>query len=538
MVELTGESLTITDVVKIARGSGGVALGPGVWRRLETGRAVVEQVVQGGRPVYGVNTGFGALCNTVVASEDVRKLQLNLVRSHASGVGDYFPPEVVRAAILVRLNSLCRGNSGVRPAVVDTLVRMLERGVTPAVPCQGSLGASGDLAPLAHVALVVTGEGKAWLDGELLNGTEALRRAGIEPVELDAKEGLALLNGTAFMTAIACLACHDALRYLEVQDAAAALSFDAFRGDPSAFSAGVLELRGHRGAVAVGKHLRALLAGSRLTARDVKPRVQDPYSFRCIPQVHGAAVEAVMHASQVVSVELNSVTDNPLVVDGEVFSGGNFHGQPVGAVMDYLAIALTPVAAMAERRINQLLHPAYSGLPAFLVPKPGLNSGLMIAQYTAASLVNESRVLSTPASVQSIPVCADQEDHVSMATFAASKAQQVVRRAILVAAVELLAAAQAVDLRVRCLSVEHEGLGGQPAEYLGAGTRVVYQVVRQAVPFLQHDTPLTEFIERLGRWIEDGKFSAALSASGLDLPLEEKEPREPTTKLCGEGLER
>jgi histidine ammonia-lyase len=515
VVVLTGDSLTIEDVVSVALGDARVSLSPEATTRLERSRAVVERVVQEGRAVYGVNTGFGALCGNLIPLDSLRALQLNLVRSHASGVGEHFQPEVVRAAMLVRANSLCRGCSGVRPVVVDTLVAMLNRGVTPAVPSRGSLGASGDLAPLAHLALVLIGEGKAWVDGQLYDGRVALARAGLKPLELETKEGLALLNGTAFMTGLAVLACYESLLLLEAHNAAAALSLEAFGGRDAPYSETLVALRPHAGAIAVADHLRRLLRGSRLVGID-RSKVQDPYSFRCVPQVHGAALDALVHSMAVLHVELNSATDNPVIVGEEVLNGGNFHGQPVGSVMDYLSIALTAVAAMAERRVNQLLHPGYSGLPAFLAPNPGLQSGLMIAQYTAASLVSEMRVLSNPASVQSISVCADQEDHVSMGTFAAAKTRDIVQKALFVAAIELLAATQALDLRLggsACLDCPGAASG------LGVGTHAVYRAVRGTVPFISADAPLNPLIERLATLIREGELRKALRHQGAHLQM-------------------
>jgi len=525
MIALTGESLTITDVIRVACQGEEVTVDPQVSQGLARGRQEVERLLRDGRPAYGINTGFGALCDTSIPSNALRELQKNLVRSHASGVGSYFPVEVVRAAVLLRANSLCRGHSGVRPVIVETLVQMLNRGVVAAVHCKGSLGASGDLAPLADLASAAIGEGKAWFDGELLEGAEALRRARIDPLELEAKEGLALLNGTAFMTAVAVLTYSRAVRYLEAQNAAAALSLEAFRGNASAYSEPVIAARPHAGSELVADHMRRMTRGSRLIGMGGRARIQDPYSFRCVPQVHGAAASAMMHIGQVLEVEINSTTDNPLIIGGSVLNGGNFHGQPVGAVMDYLSIVVASVTAMAERRVNQLLHPAQSGLPAFLAPNSGLNSGLMIAQYTAASLVNENRVLAAPASVHSVPVCADQEDHVSMATLAASKAKEVVDNAIAVAAVELLAATQAIGLRV--YDEAEEGQGGETSralDYLGVGTGTVYELVRKRVPLILSDTSLTPYIDELAALIGDGDLSRSLWEKGYGLSLENCTP--------------
>lgn len=582
-VEITGTTLTLEDVVSVACNGAEVTVSPEALARVRHGREEVESYLKSGRPAYGINTGFGSLCDTSIPPDALAELQQNLVRSHASGVGGIFPKEVVRAAMLLRANSLCRGNSGVRPQVVETLVEMLNRGVIPIVHQKGSLGASGDLAPLADLALVLTGEGKAWFVGEcgkgcgaehgkgcgavhgeghgVLGGAEAMERAGIEPLKLQAKEGLALLNGTAFMTAVSVLTWARAMRLMEAQNAAAALSLEAFRGNTSAYSPLLLELRPHHGAMLAGAHLRKLVEGSKALNSSGRLRIQDPYSFRCVPQVHGMAITALMHVRDVLSVEINSATDNPLVVDGQVISGGNFHGQPVGAVMDYLCIAVTSMAAMSERRTNQLMNPAQSGLPAFLIPDPGLNSGYMIPQYSAASLVNEARVLSTPASVQSVPVCNDQEDHISMATAAASKAAEVVNHATTVAAVELLAAAQALDLwaeqaRLGLGAGNEPGMPGSAsgsesgsasgrasssaqgsasgsasgsaqghepsgvADLLGSGTKAVYARVRKDAPYVAKDTVMSGLIENVARSIGGGDLARELQGSGYSLTFE------------------
>jgi len=507
VLTLTGNTLTIDDVVRVANGDVEVGISDEASKKISDGQKTIQRNLKAGAPVYGVNTGFGSLCNTSIDPEQLHELQQNLLRSHASGTGQPFPVAVVRAAMLLRANSFCRGHSGVRPIVAKSLVNMLNRGVNPLVRSIGSLGASGDLAPLADLALVLTGEGQAWFQGELMDGGKALAKAGIDPLRLEAKEGLALLNGTAFMTAIASLSCDKAKRYLEAQNAAAALSLLGFDGTDAPFTEGLIATRPHFGAALVGNHMRRLVGGSAVT-NGVGTRVQDPYSFRCVPQVHGAAVTALLHAIEVVTTEINSSTDNPLVVGDQVISGGNFHGQPIGAVMDYLALAITSAASMSERRVNQLLDPGQSRLPAFLIRDPGLNSGFMIAQYTSASLVNECRVLATPASVQSIPVSAQQEDHISMATFAAGKALQVIEKAISVASIELLAAAQAVDLR----------LGeGKSREAAGEALYSIHSAIRRIVPFIERDEPLSGHIDVLIAAIDSGELHGDLQKDGFGL---------------------
>jgi histidine ammonia-lyase len=494
VVKVTGRSLTLEEVVRVARQGQEVSIDGGALEAVAASRSVVERVTESGIPAYGVNTGFGALCDTAISRGELGLLQQNLVRSHAVGVGSVLGEAGVRAGMLLRLNSLCIGHSGVRPEVPQLLASMLNRRVHPRVYAQGSLGASGDLAPLAHLTLVMLGEGEAVYQGELLPGAEALHRAGLSPLVLEAKEGLALLNGTSFLAGLGALSCWDALRLVEVAGAAAALSLEAMGGGVAAYGPELMATRPHPGSVLVAGHLRSLLAGRRMEGRPGK--LQDPYSFRCVPQVHGAVLDAALQAERVLAVELNSATDNPLVLDGRIVSGGNFHGQPVGLVMDYLGLGLAALAGIAERRTDQLLNPALSGLPAFLVANPGLNSGWMIAQYTAAALVNENRMLAAPASVHSIPVSANQEDYVSMATLAARKAGELVANTQVVLAIELLVAAQALDIRF--------ARGARALDELGRGTRVVYSLVRERVPYLEQDRYLQPDVAAVTKLVRDG----------------------------------
>jgi len=494
VVKVTGRSLTLDQVVQVARQGREVCIDGRALESVAAGRSVVERVTESGIPAYGINTGFGALCDTAISLDQLGRLQQNLVRSHAVGVGPVLSEAQVRAGMLLRLNSLCVGHSGVRPEVPQLLAGMLNRSVHPRVFAQGSLGASGDLAPLAHLALVTLGEGEATFQGELLPGGEALTRAGLQPLILEAKEGLALLNGTSFLAGLGALACWDALQLVAVAGAAAALSLEAWGGGVAAYGRELMATRPHPGSVLVAGQLRALLAGRKTEQGPGK--LQDPYSFRCVPQVHGAALDAALQTERVLTVELNSATDNPLVLDGRIVSGGNFHGQPVGLAMDYLGLGLAALAGIAERRVDQLLNPALSGLPAFLVTAPGLNSGWMIAQYTAASLVNENRMLAAPASVHSIPVSANQEDYVSMATLAARKAGEMVANAQVVLAIELLVAAQALDIRFRREA-------RRPAE-LGRGTRVIYSLVRERVPYLEEDRYLQPDVGAITELLRSG----------------------------------
>ncbi|HET6380356.1 MAG TPA: histidine ammonia-lyase [candidate division Zixibacteria bacterium] len=448
---LTGRDLAVSDVVDVARDGRRVALAPGTRERMAASRAVIERLVAEGAVAYGVTTGFGDLADVRIEPEQTAELQRNLVRSHAAGVGDPLPVEVVRAMMLLRANALAVGLSGVRPGLVDLLCGMLNAEVHPVVPSRGSVGASGDLAPLAHLALVVIGEGEAWLDDAGPGpGGEALRRAGLAPLQLEAKEGLALLNGTQLMSALAALALHDARRLSVAADVVAAMSLEAMLGTAAAFDEALIAARPHPGQMAVAAHLRALLAGSEIGASHAASdhRLQDPYSLRCVPQVHGAVRDALDQLERVLTVEMNAATDNPLVFpDGRVVSGGNFHGEPLALASDYAKTAMVELAAISERRTARLVDAHLSGLPPFLTDAPGLRSGLMIAQYSAAALVNELKVLAHPASADSIPTSANQEDHVSMGATAALHLREAIDRVEAVLAIEALCAAQGLEFR-------------------------------------------------------------------------------------------
>jgi histidine ammonia-lyase len=451
-VVLGGMPLTVDDVVRVARDGARVALDDAVLDRVAASRSLIEGLADDTVPHYGVSTGFGALATTSIPRERRRALQRSLIRSHAAGAGPLVEPEVVRATMLLRLQTLATGRTGVRPEVVRLYAGMLGAGVVPAVHENGSLGCSGDLAPLAHIALVATGEGEAVApDGARIPGAAALAAAGLEPVELVEKEGLALINGTDGMLGHLCLAIHDLRALLDAADAAAAMSVEALLGTDRVFAADLQALRPHPGQARSAALIRNLLAGSPIVASHAgpdDPRVQDAYSLRCAPQVHGAARDTVDHAERVASIELGSAIDNPVVTpDGRLESNGNFHGAPVGYVLDFLAIAAADVASMSERRIDRMLDPARSGLPPFLADDPGVDSGLMIAQYTAASLVSDLKRLAVPASVDSIPTSAMQEDHVSMGWSAARKLRRSIDGLRQVVAIELLTAARALDLR-------------------------------------------------------------------------------------------
>lgn len=450
---ITGRDLTIDQVVEVARGRRAVALDAGAADRMRASRAAIERLVSDGATVYGVTTGFGDLASVRIPPDQTAELQRNLVRSHAAGVGPRLPDDVVRAMLLLRANALAVGMSGIRVEVVELLLAMLNAAIHPVVPSRGSLGASGDLAPLAHIALVVIGEGEATVDGAGPgSGAEALARAALEPVELGAKEGLALLNGTQLMAGIGCLAHHDALRLALTADIIGAMSLEAMLGTGAAFDEALIAARPHPGQVASARHLRELLRDSGIWAShrsDGEHKLQDAYSLRCMPQVHGAVRDALAELERVLTVEINSATDNPLVLpSGEVVSGGNFHGEPLALALDYATMAVTELASISERRTARLVDAHLSGLPAFLTDAPGVRSGLMIAHYTAAALVNELQTLAHPSSVDTISTSANQEDHVSMGGTAALHLGDAVDRAEQVLAIEALCAAQGLDFRL------------------------------------------------------------------------------------------
>ena len=445
---LNGESLDLAGVIDVAHGRAQAALVPDAVERMERSRAVVERMAAGDEPVYGVNTGVGLLADVRIERAELDQLQRNVVRSHAVGVGSPLPREDVRAMMLIRANVLARGHSGIRPVVAERLCEMLNRGVTPVVPSQGSVGASGDLAPLAHMALVLIGEGEAEYGGVVLPGAEALGRAGLEPLELHPKEGISLINGTQAMLAVGCLELAAANTLVESADTICALTLDALRGTPRAFDDRIHAARPHPGQGASAERLRRLLEGSQIRESHITcRRVQDAYSLRCAPQVHGAVADVLAAAGRVFGVELNSATDNPLVFDEEILSGGNFHGEPLAFQLDFAAVALSGLAGIAERRIDRLVNPALNEhLPPFLAGHPGLESGMMMVQVTAASLLAENRVLAHPASTGSITTSGNKEDFVSMGMTAAVKLRRVVKNTRLVLAAEALAACRALDL--------------------------------------------------------------------------------------------
>ena len=476
MIGIDGNSLSIEEVGRVAREFEPVELTEAGRRQIVASRAVVEKLLDSEKPVYGISTGFGDLSRIWISPAEREKLQRNLILSHAAGVGECLPEEVVRAAMLLRANSLAKGYSGIRPETMDMLLAMLNRRVYPAVPSKGSVGASGDLSPLSHIALVMMGEGKAFVQGKHVPGATALAAAGLQPVAFGGKEGLALINGTQIMTAVGALVWQDSAELMKAADIAAAMSLEALRGTRTAFDERISRVRPHPGQLATCANLLRLTADSKIMeSHEHCEKVQDAYSLRCVPQVHGASKDAVRRILETLEIEMNSATDNPLIFPdtGEVISGGNFHGQPVALAMDYMKTALAEIGSISERRINRMLDAHLSDLPPFLTAYPGVDSGLMITQYTAAALVSENKVLAHPACVDSIPTSANQEDHVSMGTIAARQAREILENVRHVVAIEMLVAAQGLDF-LRPLAP-------------GAGVRAAYQAIRSEVPHLEED---------------------------------------------------
>jgi len=498
VLELDGASLSLKDITSVALDNRPMAISNNAHRCMEVSRAIVEDVVARGETAYGINTGFGKLSDVRIGPHQLEALQRNLVRSHACGIGEPLPEDEVRAMLLLRANVLAKGLSGVRPIVADTLVAMLNQGVHPVIPARGSVGASGDLAPLAHLALALIGEGEVFYAGERLPAAIALQRTGIEPLTLAAKEGLALLNGTQAMAGVGALAVERALRVVELFDLAGAMALEALRGTPTAFDARIHEARPHAGQIAAAAHLRDLLTGSEIreSHRHGDPRVQDAYCLRCMPQVHGAVRGALACVRDVIEVETGSATDNPLIFEpGEdgILSGGNFHGAPLALALDYAAIALADLMSISERRIDRLINPDINeGLPAFLSRDPGVSSGLMIAHVTAAALLNEAKVLSHPSSVDSVPTSGGKEDHVSMGMTGALKLRQVVSNSEHVLAIELICAAEGLEYRLPL----------KPSRQVADAAALV----RETVAPLTEDRVLSGDIAQLTQTIREGRF--------------------------------
>lgn len=501
---LTGNDLTFSQLYAVALEQEPVALAADAIGRMKASRAVVEKLLAEGETAYGINTGFGKLASVRISPEQVRQLQINLVRSHSCGVGEPLSEAETRAMMLLRANALAKGLSGVRPVVVETLCAMLNHGVHPVIPSQGSVGASGDLAPLAHLAQVVIGEGEAMYRHERLGGAAALERAGIAPVALEAKEGLSLLNGTQGMLALLSLALREAEVLADTADVAAALSLDALRGSPGAFDARIMHARAYSGAATTARNLAHLNEGSQIReshrSPDADKRVQDAYSLRCTPQVHGAVRDSLLQAKDMALVELNSATDNPLVFvkenDGDIISGGNFHGQPLAMGADQVAIAVATLSGIAERRIEQMTNPLTSMLPAFLTPDPGLNSGFMIAQVTAAALTSENRALATPHSVDSISTSGNQEDYVSMGMSGTRRLNRMLDNLRNILAIELLCACQGIDLLAPLQT--------------GTLAKVAQGAVRAVSPKVTADRPLAPDIAAVAKLVLTGVIGKIL----------------------------
>ncbi len=449
MVIIDGRSLTLDKVKKIIMKNEKVVLSDEAMNRVKESRAAVERIVDDGRVIYGITTGFGKLSDVFIEKEDVEELQLNLIRSHACGVGEPFSEQVSRIMLLLRANALMKGFSGVRPVVIERLIDCVNHSICPVVPQQGSLGASGDLAPLSHLALVLMGEGDVFYEGKRQSSLEVFQRLGLFPITLTAKEGLALINGTQAMTAQGVVNYLEAERLAEEADAIASLTVEALRGIVTAYDERIHMARGYQEQIDVAKRLRTYLSGSGLATEQGEIRVQDAYSLRCIPQVHGATWQTLGYVKDKLTIEMNAATDNPLIFDGgkNVISGGNFHGQPIAFAMDFLGIAMAEMANISERRIERLVNPQLNDLPPFLSQKPGLESGAMILQYTAASLVSENKTLAHPASVDSIPSSANQEDHVSMGTIGSRHAYQIIQNVKKVLAIEIFCAMAALQFR-------------------------------------------------------------------------------------------
>jgi len=503
MRSIDGRSLDLDDVVAVARGREPVRLAPAAAKRVDASRRALEKVVAKGAPAYGIKTGFGELANVAISDADVRALQINLLRSHAVGQGPPLRRDEVRAALLLRANTLAMGYSGVRRILVTRLLQLLNRGVHPVIPSRGSLGASGDLAPLAHLGLVLVGEGEAEVDGHVLPGDKALAQADFEPLVLQSKEGLAIINGTSVMAGVGALLVHDGLRLVKDAQIAASMSFEALRGSPKPFDDRLVSLKPQPGAREVAANLRRLLRGSEIIPSHKGPhKVQDPYTLRCLPQVLGAVRSALSDAAVALRIEMNAATDNPLIFpEGMSVSGGNFHAQALAMALDHVALGLAVLAGFTERRIARLVDTRLSDLPPFLTKKSGLNSGMMIVQYVAAGYASDNKVLAHPASADSIPTSANQEDFVPIGMAAALNARQALENAAHVVALEVLAAAQGLEFL-------------KPLR-AGVGPRAALAFVRSAVPPLDEDRSLAGDANRILEWLATGQFlEAAEKAAG------------------------
>jgi histidine ammonia-lyase len=506
---LDGNSLTIEDVYYASTDGAHISFSQPAKHRVRDSRHVIDGWLKRDEAIYGVTTGFGEFANVRISRDKIEKLQENLIMSHAAGAGDPLPPEVARGMMILRMNALVKGYSGIRLETVDFLRRAFNAGIVPIIPSRGSVGSSGDLVQLAHLVLCLTGKGKVWYRGNLIDSSKALRATGLKPLKLTAKEGLALINGTQMMTSFAAIVVHQAKQLCKLADISATMSLEALRGSDTAFNERIHLLRPHKGQIECAANLRRLMKGSviRESHRYKDRRVQDAYSLRCIPQVHGASRDAIRYAYDVATTEINSATDNPLIFadTNSHLEGGNFHGQPVAFALDFLAIALSELANIAERRIERLVNGSLSGLPRFLCREGGLNSGLMIAQYTAASLVSENKVLAHPASVDSIPTSANQEDHNSMGSIGALKVWQVLKNVQTVIAIEFMVAAQGLDF-ARIHPVNKQVM---PA---GFGVQTAYNFIRKKIKHLDRDRVLYDDIQTALGIVKDRIFLRAVEA--------------------------
>lgn len=494
MVVLTGNGLTLAEVKRVLFDNETAAASEEGLALVLKSREAVEKIVSEQKVVYGINTGFGKFSDVLIDKENVRELQLNLIRSHACGVGEPFAPLVAKAMLLLRANALLKGYSGARPAVIERLLDFVNKDIIPVVPQQGSLGASGDLAPLAHLALTLIGEGEVFYKGTRMDSAAALEKEGLKPLTLEAKEGLALINGTQAMTAMGVVAYLEAEQLAYESELIAAMTIEGLNGIIDAFAEEIHLARGYQQQIDTAGRVRKFLQGSGLISRQGELRVQDAYSIRCIPQVHGASWQVLDYVKEKLEIEMNAATDNPLIFDegDKVISGGNFHGQPIAFAMDFMKIAVAELANISERRIERLVNPQLNDLPPFLSPEPGLQSGAMIMQYAAASLVSENKTLAHPASVDSIPSSANQEDHVSMGTIAARHAYQIIQNTRRVLAIELICAMQAVQFR---------GI-----EKMALRTRKLYDLGRQLVPAIEKDRVFSKDIEAMAEWLKTSDF--------------------------------
>ena len=505
IVYLDGNSLSLKDFINVVRNGYSVGLTEEAIENVKKSREMVDKFVEEERVVYGITTGFGKFSDVNITKEETTTLQRNLIISHACGVGEPLSQEETRGVMLLRANALAKGYSGIRLSTLNTLIDMLNNGVHPIIPEKGSLGASGDLAPLAHMVLVMLGEGEAYYKGERISGKEAMDRAGISVVELTSKEGLALINGTQVMTSIGALALYDAINLSKTADIVAALTIEALNGITDAYDERIHRARPHNGQINTAKNLNRLLENSEMTTIQGEIRVQDAYTLRCIPQIHGASKDAIKYVEEKVNIEMNSATDNPVIFveTEEAISGGNFHGQPMALSFDFLGIAVSELANVSERRLERLVNPALSELPAFLSENGGLNSGFMIVQYAAAALVSENKILAHPASVDSIPSSANQEDHVSMGTIAARKARDILDNGRKVLAMELLAACQGIDLRGK--------------KELGKGTEIAYNIVRENISTVHEDRIMYKEINKAEEIIKSNIILDEINKKDIEL---------------------